>query len=100
MAEAPSILVAGRSGRLARALIEEALRLDLTVCALGRPQLDIEDPASVQCVVAAQSPRAIINAAGHVVVDEAERHPDRAFAVNRDGAAHLAAAASQAGIPF
>src|SRR5262249_38796114 len=40
------------------------------------------------------------NAAGHVAVDEAERHPQRAFALNRDGAARLAATAAAAGVPF
>jgi dTDP-4-dehydrorhamnose reductase len=100
MAAAGPILVAGRSGRLARFLVEAADRLDLPVRALGRPQLDIENPDSVKHVLAAETPRAIINAAGCVVVDEAERNPRAAFAVNRDGAAHLAAAAALHDIPF
>ena len=100
MTRAPSILVVGRSGRLARALMEEAERAGFSVRALGRPELDIEDPDSVRRAVAAQSPRAIINAAGNVVLDDAERQPERAFALNRDGAAHLAEAAARAGIPF
>ena len=100
MAQSSSILVAGRSGRLARALIEEAQRAGFSTRALGRPELDIEDSESVRRAVAALSPRAIINAAGNVVVDEAERHPERAFAVNRDGAANLAEAAARVGIPF
>ena len=100
MARAPCILVAGRSGRLARALIEVGERAGCNVRALGRPELDIENPDSVRRAVAAQSPHAIVNAAGSVVVDDAERQPERAFAVNCDGAAHLAEAAARAGIPF
>jgi dTDP-4-dehydrorhamnose reductase len=100
MVRTPSILVAGRRGRLARALIEEAKRTGFSVRALGRPELDIVDPDSVRRAVAALSPSAIVNAAGNVVLDDAERQPERAFAVNRDGAANLAEAAARAGIPF
>src|ERR1043166_9230014 len=100
MANPGPILIAGKTGRLAQALIEEAARLGATVRAIGRPQLDIEDRDSIARVMAAEAPRAIVNAAGHVAVDDAERHPVRAFAVNREGAAYLAAAAGDAGIPF
>ena len=94
------ILVAGRSGRVARFLIEEAAALGLPARALGRPEFDIEDPGSIERVLASLAPRAIINAAGCVVVDEAERNPAAAFAINRDAAASLAHAAARAGIPF
>jgi dTDP-4-dehydrorhamnose reductase len=100
MAKSGPILIAGKTGRLAQALIGAADRLGAAVRALGRPQLDIEDRDSIARVMAAEAPRAIVNAAGHVAVDDAERNPVRAFAVNSDGAAHLAAAAARAGIPF
>jgi len=100
MAATGPILVAGRSGRVARFLVEEAAHLGLPVRALGRPQLDIEDADCIARTLAAESPRAIINAAGCVVVDEAERNPQAAFAINRDGAANLAAAAARRDIPF
>ena len=94
------ILVAGRSGRVARFLVEEAAALGVSVRALGRPELDIENPDSIERTLASLSPRAIINAAGCVVVDEAERNPGAAFAINRDAAASLARAAAGAAIPF
>jgi dTDP-4-dehydrorhamnose reductase len=94
------VLVIGRTGRLALALCEEASRLGLNVCARGRPDLNIENPDSVRGLVDALAPRAIINAAALVDVDEAERHPERAFAINRDGATHLAGIAARAGIPL
>jgi len=100
MAKLGPILIAGKSGRVASDLVEEAARLGVTVRALGRPTLDIADPDSVARVMAAERPRAIVNAAGHVFVDEVEQSPDLAFAVNRDGAARLAAAAARAGVPF
>jgi len=92
------ILIAGRRGRIAHDLIEQAKCLALPMQALGRPCLDIEDADSIARAIDEVRPRAIINAAGYVAVDEAERDPERAFALNRDGAARLAAAA--VGIPF
>src|SRR5215211_5243953 len=95
-----SILIAGRSGRIARDLIEAADGLGLEVTALGRPDLDLTDRNSVARVVEGLAPRAIVNAAGLVVVDDAERDPQHAFAINCDGPAHLAAAAARAGVPL
>src|SRR4051794_20651295 len=100
MARSERILIAGRHGRVARDLVGEAARLGVAVKAIGRPELDIENADSIARVIAAEAPRAVINAAGLVAVDEAERNPERAFALNRDGAARLAAAAAQANIPF
>lgn len=45
-------------------------------------------------------PRAIVNAAGYTAVDRAESEPERAFAVNRDGAERLAATARRLQVPF
>jgi dTDP-4-dehydrorhamnose reductase len=69
------------------------------VC-LGRPELDIEDVDSIARAVRDVRPRAVVNAAGYTAVDKAESEPERAHAINRDGAAHLARAASKAGLPF
>jgi dTDP-4-dehydrorhamnose reductase len=95
-----SILIAGKSGRVARDLVDEAGRLKLAVRALGRPNLDIEDRDSIARVLEAEAPRVIINAAALAAMDEAERAPERAFAVNCQAAARLAAAAVGAGIPL
>jgi dTDP-4-dehydrorhamnose reductase len=100
MGDLGAILIAGRSGRVARDLVDAAARLGLQVTALGRPDLDVENPDSIARVLAAEAPRAIVNAAGQVVVDAAERDPEQAFAINCAGAAHLAAAAARAGLPF
>src|SRR5207253_1060959 len=51
-------------------------------------------------VTAAVGPSAIVNAAAYTAVDRAEAEPERAFAVNCDGAALLAGAAARRGIPF
>jgi dTDP-4-dehydrorhamnose reductase len=100
MVNSSSILIAGRNGRVARDLAEQAARLGFTVRAVGRPELDIENVDAIARVMAAERPCAIVNAAAVGLVDEAERNPERALALNRDGAARLAAAAANAGIPF
>jgi dTDP-4-dehydrorhamnose reductase len=67
---------------------------------LGRPHLNIEDPESIGRILQAESPRAMINVAGLVNVDAAEKDPDRAFALNCQGARFLAQAAARARIPL
>jgi len=94
------ILIVGRSGRLARDLIEAAARRDVAVTALGRPDLDITDKGSIARALGATAPRAVVNVAGQVLVDEAERDPASAFAINCTAAGSLAAAAAQAGLPL
>jgi dTDP-4-dehydrorhamnose reductase len=56
--------------------------------------------ASVRQALAEVQPDILINAAAYTAVDQAEAEPDVAFAVNRDGVAHLAAACRDIGIPL
>jgi len=99
-AERRPILVAGNNGQLARCLVEQALARDVQLIAFGRPQLDLTNPESIEHVVAAVQPRAIVNAAACTAVDRAEAEPRFAFAVNCDGAGRLAAAAARLRVPF
>jgi dTDP-4-dehydrorhamnose reductase len=94
------ILVAGKSGQLARCLAEAAQVRGVALVAVGRPELDLEDATSIERVVRAAEPAAIINAAAYTAVDRAESEPARAFAVNRDGAERLAQAAQRRDLPF
>ena len=100
MSRSGPILIVGKSGRVAQDLAAEAARRGLAARAIGRPELDIEDADAIARVVAAERPCAIVNAAAVGMVDEAERDHARAFALNRDGAARLAAAAARDDIPF
>ncbi|MBD2539568.1 sugar nucleotide-binding protein [Trichocoleus sp. Lan] len=59
---------------------------------LNRQELDIADPASVKRVLAELKPWAVVNAAGYVRVDDAEREPDACLRENAVGPATLAAA--------
>ncbi len=99
MAERP-ILVAGKSGQLARCLRDSAVSSDVPMVAVGRPELDLENGEGIDRVLAAVEPSAIVNAAAYTAVDRAEAEPERAFAVNCGGATLLADAAARRGIPF
>src|SRR5262249_16856373 len=94
------LLIAGKSGRLAQALIAEATEQNRHVVAMGRPDLDLLDRAAIHRTPADDKPRAIINASGIVNMEQAERDPALAFAVNCDAAGNLAAAARASAIPF
>jgi len=95
------LLVAGASGQLAHALVQRSRQLaGVTVIALGRPQLDLLDPASISHAVDAARPDVVINAAAYTAVDKAESDAAAAFALNRDGAGALAAAAGAVGCPI
>jgi dTDP-4-dehydrorhamnose reductase len=94
------ILVAGKTGQLARCLVDVAEQRALPIVAVGRPDFDLEDSGSINRAVDVALPRAIVNAAGYTAVDRAESEPERAFAVNRDGAERLAATARRLQIPF
>ena len=91
------VLVTGAHGQLGRELLRHA-PADWTVVGLGAAQLDIRDAAQVAAQVERVRPQLIVNAAAYTAVDRAETEPARAWAVNRDGAAHLAQAAQQRGI--
>lgn len=92
----PRILITGGSGQ-----VGHCLKAQLQGCAeLSVPDssaLNIADRRSVRQAVETFRPDYIINAAAYTAVDKAENDAERAFAVNRDGARHLAEAAEAAG---
>lgn len=92
----PRILITGGSGQ-----VGYCLKAQLQGCAeLSVPDstaLNIADRGSVRQAVETFRPDYIINAAAYTAVDKAESDAERAFAVNRDGARHLAEAAEAAG---
>jgi dTDP-4-dehydrorhamnose reductase len=95
------LAVTGRNGQLACALIERAaLTPGIEVIALGRPDLDLERPATVAPAIRAARPHLVVNAAAFTAVDRAEAEPQRAFAVNCDGAAAVAGAAAALKAPL
>ncbi len=95
------LLIAGWQGQLARALMDVVPgRADVTACAIGRPALNICEVGSIERALSDIRPDVIINTAAYTAVDRAEIEPERAFALNRDGARMLAGVAARRGIPI
>lgn len=90
------ILVTGANGQLGWEISRRAG--GRSIIALHRNDLDITNRDAVGKAVAEWSPKVVINAAAYTAVDKAESDPDTAFAVNRDGPAHLAEACAARGI--
>lgn len=90
------ILITGADGQLGWELRRAVpAAVELTAC--NSAELDITSRALVNEVVSRLRPEIIINAAAYTAVDRAENEAERAMAVNRDGAANLAAAAVDVG---
>nr|WP_142848196.1 dTDP-4-dehydrorhamnose reductase [Telmatospirillum sp. J64-1] len=92
------ILVTGAHGQLGWEVARRGAGLSLH--ALGHGDLDITDRLAVMQTIARLKPKIVINAAAYTAVDRAENDADAAYAVNRDGPAHLAAACAEVGIPL
>ncbi len=95
------IIVTGREGQLARCLAERGAALpDIRVETVGRPDLDLERPESIEAAIAAAAPDVVINAAAYTAVDQAESEPERAHRINGAAAGEVAAAARRSGARF
>lgn len=93
------VLITGAQGQVGHELMRLAPQ-GCEIVGMGSAELDISDAARVALVVAELQPHLIINAAAYTAVDKAESELERAWAVNRDGVAHLAIAAERLGIPL
>lgn len=95
------LLVTGTNGQMARALVDRAGQFpEISVAAVGRPQLDLGNIATILPAISDARPDLIVNAAAYTAVDKAEQEPQRAFAINRDGAAAVSAAARTLRLPL
>jgi len=95
------IAVTGREGQVARSLAERAAeRPEIELIAVSRPDLDLAAPATIAPALAAAKPDLIVSAAAYTAVDQAEDEPDKAYAVNADGAGKVAEAAALIGVPI
>lgn len=95
-----TILVIGRSGQVARALLKPSQSHDLPFIFLGRDALDLSDATTIEAAIARVSPDAIINAAAYTAVDAAESDHEAARAINVTGPAFAAEIAAKRRIPF
>jgi len=90
-------LIVFGNGQLGQNLRASA-RMPLTV--LDRAQADITDAAAVRAALARHRPALVVNAAAYTKVDLAETETEAAFRVNQQGAAIVAEACAEAGVPL
>jgi len=83
------ILLFGKDGQVGHALRRTLLPLG-ALTALGRRQADLEHPDALQSMLHQHRPDVIVNAAAYTAVDQAEREPQRAQAINATAVAHMA----------
>ncbi len=93
------ILVTGKNGQVAQAMLEQASD-NIKIVALGRPELDITNKSSIAKAVLTHKPDIIVNAAAYTAVDKAESEVELAFKINRDGARNVAEVAKDNNLPI
>ena len=94
------LLITGARGQLGRDVVACAQKHGFAAAALGRDRLDITRSEDVNRTIDTLLPDVVINCAAYTDVDRAEQETGMAFAVNRDGPSHLAAACSKIAIPL
>ena len=94
------VLITGAGGQLGCELLRRATGQILELIPVTHDEMDITISDSVRRVFERQAPGLVINTAAYTAVERAEEEPERAFAVNREGARNLAVACRDAGIPL
>ncbi len=90
------VAITGAAGQLGRELVRAFGQAGDEVLALSRPDFDLTEPAHLARLTS-WGPDIVVNAAAWTDVDGAAREPERAMAINGDGAGAVARAASDAG---
>jgi dTDP-4-dehydrorhamnose reductase len=91
------LIINGATGTLGRAFARVCEVRGLSYRLLTRAEMDIADPQSVELALAEFEPWAVVNTAGYVRVDDAERETEKCLRENTEGAATLAAACARRG---
>ena len=90
------ILLTGKNGQVGQELSRSLAPLG-EIVAYDRAGLDLSAPESLVAAVRSVKPDVLVNAAAYTAVDQAEREPEAANAVNARGVAVLAEEAKRAG---
>ncbi len=93
------LAVTGSQGQVARALVERGPQANVEIIALGRPKLDLLEPAGIFAALESARPDVVVSAAAYTAVDLAESHSAEADAINAVGAGAVAKAAAKLGAP-
>ena len=98
MDEAQPVLITGAHGTLGRAVARACQARGLAFVALGRGELDFTDASAVDAALGVHRAWAVVNCAGYVRVDDAERERDVCWRENVCGPATLARACAARGV--
>jgi dTDP-4-dehydrorhamnose reductase len=90
------VFVVGAHGQLGKAFTL-AMPDHVQLFAPTKNELDVTKPDIVKRAIHEAQPDVVVNCAAYTRVDQAEQEQDEAFAINADGAAHVAQAAIAAG---
>ena len=94
------LYVIGGEGQVARSLREAAAGDETIVFGYSRrAEVDLLQPTSIRNALADFRPDVVINPAAYTAVDKAESEPELAYAINREGAQAVAAAAAEVNAP-
>jgi dTDP-4-dehydrorhamnose reductase len=91
-AAVPPLLITGATGTLGQAFARLCEIRGIPYHLLSRQEMDITDSTSVDQMLTELQPWAVINAAGYVRVDDAERESHLCHLINTEGATILAKA--------
>lgn len=94
------LLIVGARGTLGSAFARICRTRGIGCHLAGRPELDFTRPFCADELLLETNAWAVVNAAGYVRVDDAEREPDLVDEVNARGPASLAASCARQGIPL
>lgn len=94
------VLITGATGTLGQAFARICGARNIPYRILRRSDMDISDISKVREVIEELKPWAVINTAGYVRVDDAEKDHERCYRENVEGAFNIAAACAETGIPM
>lgn len=93
-------VVTGLNGQVVSALVERVgPRGEIEILPIGRPDLDLANPETIEKALLAARPDVIISAAAYTAVDQAETDVTAAFAVNAVAPGEIGKVAKGLGIP-
>lgn len=93
-------VVTGLNGQVVSALVERAgLRPDVEILPIGRPDLDLANPETIEKALLVAKPDVIISAAAYTAVDQAETDEAAAFVVNAVAVGEIGKVARGLSIP-
>jgi len=99
-ADRKRMVVTGRGGQVVLSLLERG-QADgrFEVVAVGRPELDLSTPETVEAALRRAKPDVIVSAAAYTAVDQAESDEEAATVINGIAAGKVAEVAAALGVP-